>query len=328
MSNSVLSTTYQTFTAKGLREDLENAIYSISPEATPFMSMIGRTPVTQSLHEWQTESLATASTANAEIQGFNVTEFPTVAVTARVGNYCQILTKVISVSGTLDSVSKAGRASESAKQTLKKTKEIKRDLEATILNNIAGSAGNASTAAYMATMGAWIKTNTSISSTSSGDPVYTTGVPAAARTDGTARAITEAFFKHVLQDCATSGAEPKVGMFGVVNKGNASKFAGIATKTQVFDVSKASPMPIIGASDVYVSDFGKLSFVFNRFQRDRDAWVIDPEYAAMGFLRPFQTIPLAKTGDATNTLILAECTLIVKNEAAHGLMADCDLVVQ
>ena len=250
MANTVLSTTYQTFTSKGLREDLENAIYSISPEVTPFISMIGRTPVTQTLHEWQTESLAAVDTANAQIQGVNYTEFATVAVTARVGNYTQILNKLISVSRTLNTVSKAGRASETAKQTLKKTKEIKRDLEAIVLNNIAGSAGNATTAAYMATMGAWLKTNTNISSTSSGDPVYTTGVPAAARTDGTTRALSETLFKDALQQCATAGAEPKVAMFGVVNKANASKFAGIATKTQTFDTSKASAMPIIGASDI------------------------------------------------------------------------------
>ena len=328
MANATLGTTYQTFQGLGLREDLENLIYDISPTDTPFISMSGRTPVSQTLHEWQTESLATASTANAQIQGVNYTEFAAAVPTVRVGNYTQIFTKLVLVSATMEAVSKAGRATEMAHQTLKHTREIKRDVEATVLNNIAGSAGNATTAATMATMGAWIKTNTSISSTSSGDPIYTTGVPAAARTDGTARAITEAFFKHVLQDCATSGASPTVGMFGVVNKGNASKFAGIATKTQVFDTSKAVPMPIIGASDIYVSDFGKLSFVFNRFQRDRDAWVLDPEYLSMGYLRPFQTVPLSKTGDSTKAAIVTECTLIVKNEAACGLMADCDTTVQ
>lgn len=328
MANTVLSTTYQTFQGKGLREDLENAIYMISPEATPLQSMIGRVPVTQTLHEWQTETLATVDTANAQIQGVNYTEFATQAPTVRVGNYSQILNKLISVSRTLNVVSKAGRASETAKQTLKKTKEIKRDLEAIILNNIAGSAGNASTAAKMATMGAWIKTNTNISSTSSGDPVYTSGVPAAARTDGTARALSETLFKDVLQQCATEGAEPKFAMFGPVNKQNASKFAGIATKTQTFDTSKVAPMPIIGASDIYISDWGRLSFVFNRFQRDRDAWVLDPEFLALGFLTPFMIEELAKTGDATNSAIVGEVTLVVKNESAHGLVADLDTVIQ
>jgi hypothetical protein len=327
MANAALSTTYTTFTAIGLKEDLENVIYNISPEDTPVLSMIGRVPVSQTLHEWQTESLATASTANAQIQGLNYSEFATVTPTVRVGNYTQILTKLVSVSGTLDSVNKAGRASEIAHQTLKKTKELKRDLEATILNNIAG-APHTATAATMATMCAWLKTNLSVATTSEVHPTWVSGVPGTAKTDGTTMAITEALFKDVLQKCATSGAEPTVATFGVVNKGNASKFAGIATKTQVFDTSKAVPMPIIGASDIYVSDFGKLSFVFDRFQRDRDAWVLDPKMLKMGFLRPFQTIALAKTGDATNMAVLCEATLIVCNEAAHGCLSSLNITVQ
>jgi hypothetical protein len=180
----------------------------------------------------------------------------------------------------------------------------------------------------MATMGAWIKTNTNISSTSSGDPIYTSGVPAAARTDGTTRALSEALFKDVLQQCATEGAEPKFAMFGPTNKQNASKFAGVATKTQTFDTSRAAPMPIIGASDIYISDWGRLSFVFNRYQRDRDAWVIDPEFVAFGALTPFTMESLAKTGDAENTAIVGEYTLIVKNESAHGLCADLNVTIQ
>jgi hypothetical protein len=52
--------------------------------------------------------------------------------------------------------------------------------------------------------------------------------------------------------------------------------------------------------------------------RTRYALILDPEYAALAYLRPFQTNDLAKTGDSDNTQILAELTLEVKNEAAHG----------
>jgi hypothetical protein len=44
--------------------------------------------------------------------------------------------------------------------------------------------------------------------------------------------------------------------------------------------------------------------------------------AAVSYLRPFQTIELAKTGDAETTQLLVEYTLEVKNEAAHGIIAD------
>jgi hypothetical protein len=52
------------------------------------------------------------------------------------------------------------------------------------------------------------------------------------------------------------------------------------------------------------------------------AFVVDPEYAAVAFLRPFQTNELAKTGDSEKTQLLVEYTLEVKNQAAHGIAAD------
>jgi hypothetical protein len=77
-----------------------------------------------------------------------------------------------------------------------------------------------------------------------------------------------------------------------------------------------------------VGDFGKLSFVYNRYQRDRDGWVITPEMLAIGFLRPFKLEELAHTGDARNWGVVVEACLIVRNEAAHGLCADLDTTVQ
>jgi hypothetical protein len=52
------------------------------------------------------------------------------------------------------------------------------------------------------------------------------------------------------------------------------------------------------------------------------AFVLDPEYAAIAYLRPFQTNELARTGDSEKTQLLVEYTLEVKNEKAHGIIAD------
>jgi hypothetical protein len=109
-------------------------------------------------------------------------------------------------------------------------------------------------------------------------------------------------------------------MVGPVNKQRVSGFAGIAEIRR--EVVGNKPATIIGAADVYVSDFGNVSVVPNRFQRERDAFVLDPEYAAVAFLRPFQTVELAKTGDAEKRMILVEWGLKVNTEAAHGLAAD------
>ena len=68
--------------------------------------------------------------------------------------------------------------------------------------------------------------------------------------------------------------------------------------------------------------FGSVSVVPDRFMRSTDAFVLDPEYAAVAYLRPFATNELAKTGDSEKTQILAELTLEMRNEAAHGLITD------
>jgi hypothetical protein len=99
-----------------------------------------------------------------------------------------------------------------------------------------------------------------------------------------------------------------------------SSFTGIATRN--FDLSNAEPTAAIASIDVYVSDFGTFKVIPNRFQRERDLWLLDFNYLALAFLRPMQTIKLAKTGDAERRMLLCEYTLVVKNEAAHGLVAD------
>ncbi len=263
--------------------------------------------------EWQTDTLASASSTNQNVEGDDATNDAAVP-TVRLGNYCEIPDKTIQVSGTLEAIKKAGRNSELAYQMTKRSKEIKRDMETSILQNKARSAGTSSTARVTAGMGAWITTNVNNAGGSGNNPP---GDGTAARTDGTQRAFTEAQLKNVLQQCWEEGAEPKMLMVGAFNKGVASGFPGIATKTKEVDDKRT-----VATVDVYVSDFSTLRIVPNRFQRARDAWVVDPEYAELAYLRPFKVQDLAKTGDSMRKQMLAEFALVVKNEKAHGLIAD------
>jgi hypothetical protein len=170
-------------------------------------------------------------------------------------------------------------------------------------------------------MTAWVKTNTDKGATGV-DPNWTSGVPLAAnvRTDGTQRAFTETILKNVIQLAWIAGGEPDTVMVGATNKQVASGFSGVATKT--FYQNKVTTTAIIGAADVYVSDYGTLSIVPNRFQRARDAWVLNFDLISVAYLRPFKTVDLAQTGDAQKKMLLAEYTLQVKNEAGLGLCAD------
>jgi len=312
---------YNAHDAIGQREDLTDVIANISPTETPFQSSIGKTKATAVYHEWQTDSLAAATTNNAAVEGADASD-ATLSPTVRLGNYTQILQKTIKVSGTLDTVNKAGRKSEKAYQLAKASAEIKRDLETILLANQGRSAGTSnSTARKMAGLLSWLTTNTSVV-TSSNNP---TTIGVSTRTDGTQRTFTEQLLKDAVASVFTSGGNPKVLMVGPSGKQKVSSFAGIAA--QRYMAPSDTPTTIIGAADVYMSDFGSMSVVPNRFMRARDALVLDPEYAALAYLRPFQTNELAKAGDSDKTQLLVEATLEVKNEAAHALIADLNMAL-
>ena len=311
---------YKTYDARGLREDLTDVIYDISPTDTPIMSSIGKGKATAVYHEWQTDSLAAATTGNAAVEGATATE-ASLSPTTRLGNYTQIVQKTIMISGTLEAVDKAGRKSEKAYQLAKASAEIKRDIEATITANQARSAGDGSTARTMASLLSWIKTNTNKrdSTTTGTDP---TTIGESTRGDGTTRTFTETLLKDVVQKVFTSGGTPTLLVVPPAGKQKVSEFTGIAQHR--INTQGTGKVTILAGADLYQSDFGVLQVVPDRFMRTRDALVLDPEYAAMAFLRPFQTNELAKVGDAEKTQIIAELTLEVRNEAAHGGIFDLD----
>lgn len=313
--------TYTKYDAVGQREDLTDVIYNISPTDTPIMSSIGKTKATAVNHEWQTDSLAAATTANALVEGADATS-ATLSPTTRYGNLTQIVGKTVQVSGTLEAVDKAGRKSEKAYQLAKGSAEIKRDIETIITANQAKVAGDgSSTARKMSSLLSFIKTNTSVgagTTTAGADPT-TIGVSARVDAD-TTRTFTETMLKEVVREVFSSGGTPSVLFVSPALKQTVSGFTGLAATRYQAPVSGQAT--ILAGADIYQSDFGQISIVPNRFMRSRDALLLDPEYAALAYLRPFQTNDLAKAGDSEKTQILAELTLEVKNEAAHGGVFD------
>jgi hypothetical protein len=315
---AIVANTFTTYSAKGIREDLSNVITNISPEETPYMSNIGRENVSNSLYEWQTDVLAAAA-ANAQLEGDDVTSFDSVTATVRLQNYAQISRKTIVLSATEETVNKAGRRSELAYQIAKRGSELKRDQEFSMLNSAVAAAGSTTVARATAALQSFIKTNVDMQ-TNGANPSYTT-LPSSARTDGNVRTFTETILKNVIQQVWTSGGSPKILMTGPVNKQRVSGFSGIASSRFNID-GGARPATIVGAADVYVSDFGNVQVVPNRFQRERDAFVIDPDYAKMTVLRPYQQVELAKTGDAEKRMLIVEWGHKVLAENAHGIAAD------
>lgn len=305
--------TFDTYDAVGQREDLTDVIYNISPSDSPFISMIGRTTAKNTLHEWQTDSLASVDGANAQIDGDDASG-TAITATTRVNNRCQISRKVVVISGSAEATDKAGRKSEMAYNMAKKAKELKRDMETIVCGSQVEVAGNATTARKTRGLESWLLTNKGHGS--GGATNSSTGVV----TDGTQRSATEALLKAQLQTIYTAGGEPTVIMVGPSNKQTFSGFSGIAT--QYRDNRKVGPAKIIASADIYVSDFGEMSIVPNRFSRDRTATIIQPDMWAMSYLRPFRKEKLAKNGDSDRVMLIAEYALEARNEASSGKLAD------
>lgn len=303
-----------TYSAIGNREDLSDMIYRIDPTDTPFMSGAERGSAKAVNHEWQTQALASVDTANAVLEGDDATTDAT-TVTVRLGNICQISDKVARVTGTQQAVEHAGRDDELGYQEMLKGLELKRDMESILIGtNQAKNAGAAGTARTAASVLSWIKSNTSKAGS---DPSAADGT--GTRTDGTQRAFTEAQLKTVLQSCWTNGGKPDTIMVGGFNKQVFSTFTGRSTPLE-----EAKSKKIVASVDVYVSDFGSLSVVANRFQRTRDALVLQMDMWKVCYLngRRMVSIPLAVTGDSRRKQILSEYSLEACNEKASGGVFD------
>lgn len=302
--------TFDTYDAVGNREDLSNIISNISPTTRPFMSAIRKGTATATNHEWQTDSLSPAAD-NARIEGDNATTTASTP-TVRLGNQTQIADKVPMVTGTQSKVDSAGRSDEMTYQVMKKGKELLNDVERALLLNNAKVVGSSTVARELAGVPAWLATNTSFGATGA-DP---TGDGTDARTDGTQRAFDEAFLKSVLSSCYDEGGEPNMIMVGSFNKQAMSGIVAPAQR-QIGNDSRLNT-----ALSVYVSDFGDLTVVPNRFSRPRDMLVLDTDLFELSELRPLSETPLAKQGDNDRVQLLWEGTLKSTNEAGSGIVAD------
>ena len=318
---AVNSNTNKTYDVRNIREDLQEALISISPTDTPFMSAIGTKSADNTFFEWLTVDLASPDSANRVLEGEAApgNDAPTNAV--RLANYTQLSDKVVEVSSTADAVNGAGDAQTLAKQVAYKLKELKRDMETMLLGNVAANAGAAGTARATAGLPGFLRTNVDrgvggANGTLSGT---TSGSVNAAATDGTLRALTEAMLKTVIASAWDNGAEPSIVLCGsLVKQKISSTFTGSATKYQDMTDSKK----LNAAIDLYVSDFGTLSIVPTRFGRARDVLVLDPSFARVAYLQKTKQTPLAKTGHAERRLIAVEYGLQVDTEKAHGVIAD------
>lgn len=299
---------FATYESIGNREDLADVIYNVSPTETPILSSLERPKASAVNHEWQTDSLATADSGNAVLEGDDATT-DAATPTVRLGNIAQISDKVARVTGTQEVINKAGRDSEMDYQRVKKGKELKIDMETILFGtNQAKASGSDGVARTLGSILSWIKTNTSKGvAGGAADPSTATG--ANTRTDGTQIAFTEARLKAAISAAWTSGGKPSALYCGAFNKQAFSTFTGRATPMEDTKAKK-----IIASVDVYESDFGSLTVTPCRNIRARDILGLQTDMWAVAFLRNMVTNDLAVTGDSRRKQILAEYTLEARNE--------------
>lgn len=311
-----------TLNMSGNREDLEDTIYRVAPEKTPFLSSIGKKKASARQHEWQTEILATPNPANAALEGDDIASLDAPTNTARVSNYCQIFRKTLGVSRTQEVVDKAGRKSEVNRQKIRKGIELRRDMEARMIGNYAAVAEAGATPRGTAGVLAWLTSNVSrgASGTSGTLSGGTNGFPNAAAGPGTQRTLTEALLKSAWASAFSNGANPSIAFMGPVQKQQFSAFTGIAGIRS--DVKGREQATIIAGAEVYVGDFGQLMLVPHPYGLTRDLVAIDPEYAAVATLDGFKTDDLAKSGDSQKQIMTHEAAFECANEKAHFVIAD------
>jgi len=307
--------TFTTSNAVGEREQLADIIYRLDTSETPIFSAVEKITTNGVFYEWQVQELAAAATDNHVNEGADAS-FATPQATSRLGNYHQISVKDFAISGTLESVDKAGRERESAYQTVLKGLELRRDIEKSVGDtNVARSSSDPRKSASLLT---WI-TNISAPSdmgAATGDGTDTADVT------GTARALTLAQIEAANQAAWEDGGSPKILVCSATNKANISNLSAAGTNlvTNQVNATAGTAPSFVGAVSVFLTDFGELQLTPSRFMSNDKLFVIDPEYVCIGTLngRNFAESELSKTGDADKTQIVTEYTLVVKAPKAHG----------
>jgi len=305
--------TFDSYDAKGIREDLSNVIWNVSQEETPLLSSIAKVSATNTLHEWQTDTLR-ASAANAHIEGDD-TAAESRAATSRLGNYTQIFKNAVVTAGTDSGLDKAGRGKEMSYQVVKVGQEQKLDTEKAIMDNNARVAGNSTTAREMAGLGAWLTTNVNNVGSGGANP---TGDGTDARTDGTQTAFTQADFDLTMQEIWQEGGKPDCVILSAFQMNIALGFTGNNNQRSTGAVGQVDNL-----INVYVTPWGSVDFIPARENRSRDVFIVEKDKLALAQLRPMKNEALAKTGDNEKRQVVSECTLVVRNEKALGLIADC-----
>ena len=327
------------------REDLANFISMITRDETPFMSSIGKTKATSIYHEWQTDTLeAPGDSRVAEgidyvIPGQTLSPFDNPAQAAgdigddfanvgpnrtRLGNYCQINGKTMSVSGTRRVIDQAGVADEYAYQLKKRGTELKRDVEHDLIHsfNVADGSGRRTMGGYQA----WINDAATVQYVAGSAP-STPGTGRTAPTPNSGKgALSLSDVDEVMQKIYEEGGKANKIM---VSPKLRRDFSDLMVTDNGVRRNLDEKGKLRQSVDVYMSDFGDLMVVPNYIMglantvssvdvANYSALIYDSQWFSIATLRPLQEVDVAQRGDSTIGMMVEEFTLEVKNPVGCG----------
>ena len=246
--------------------------------------------------EWLEDSLR-ASAATALVEGADSSMTAVGQPTTR-SNTTQIIGESFQVSATSDAVKTHGRAKETAYNLAKVLKQVKLDVEKSMVGvSQAAVVGTASAARKMASIDQQISTTVDSGSNS---------------TD----ALTEAKLLELGQTCYTNGSDPSVLMIKPADSTIIAGFASSSNRQRDLADNKT----LVNAIDVLVTSFGTYRVVLNRECLATNAYLIDPSMFKQAVLRPFTRTLLAKTGDSDKHMVVGEVSV------KHSQFADSGMI--
>ena len=246
--------------------------------------------------EWLEDSLR-ASAATALVEGADSSMTAVGQPTTR-SNTTQIIGESFQVSATSDAVKTHGRAKETAYNLAKVLKQVKLDVEKSMVGvSQAAVVGTASAARKMASIDQQISTTVDAGSNS---------------TD----ALTEAKLLELGQTCYTNGSDPSVLMIKPADSTIIAGFASSSNRQRDLADNKT----LVNAIDVLVTSFGTYRVVLNRECLATNAYLIDPSMFKQAVLRPFTRTLLAKTGDSDKHMVVGEVSV------KHSQFADSGMI--
>ena len=337
-----------------INEDLMQKIYDVSPVDRPFLDAIGSMTSDNTYKEWIREDLAAAVSTNKRVDGSDSSALNDTRTGERLGNYHQLMSKTVRVSDRGRDVNTVGSSDELVRQLMKRQKELKRDEEAALTSSNEAISGDSSTASQTAGVGAWIGTGQSATNTDRGvggaDPILSGnpgGAPTTGPVAGTKRALSEATVKSMVKAAYLKGGDITMAMStpAVIDVFSNRLFASTAVaqiQTQVdqSNTTNASSgngnagggVVAQGSVNIFVTNFGTMELVPNRFQEDSstgaaDLYLLDPSTWEASYLSGYRTKELARNGLAENREITVDVTLCALNEEANAVVADIDYTV-